>query len=105
MNRMNAIGESGRWRFHFLGISRMSKHHFVVVPFEQLSPEALQGVLEAYVNREGTDYGHKVPLTLSEKVGRIRRQLQEGSAVIVFDADHQSCNILPRHKLPPESIL
>lgn len=89
----------------FQGRVKMNRRHFVVVPFEQLSPEALEGLLEAYVGREGTDYGHTVPLTLSDKVGQVRRQLQEGSAVIVFDADEQSCNIIPRHKLPPESVV
>lgn len=84
---------------------KMKRRHFVVVPFAQLSPEALEGLLEAYVGREGTDYGHKAPLTLSEKVGQVRRQLQEGSAVIVFDTDDQSCNILPKHKLPPGAVV
>jgi uncharacterized protein YheU (UPF0270 family) len=83
----------------------MNRRHFVIVPFDQLSPEALEGLLEAYVSREGTDYGHTVPLTLSEKVGQVRRQLKEGTAVIVFDADDQSCNILPKHKLPLESMV
>jgi len=83
----------------------MNRPHFVVVPHDQLSPEALQGLLEAYVNREGTDYGHRAPPALSEKAEQVRRQLQEGSAVIVFDAQDQSCNILPRHKVPPESMV
>ena len=78
----------------------MSHQNFVVVPFEQLTPEALTGVLESYVSREGTDYGHKQPLTLSEKVDQIRSQLEEGTAVLVFDTVHQSCNIIPRHELP-----
>jgi uncharacterized protein YheU (UPF0270 family) len=82
----------------------MNRRPFVVVPFDQLSPEALEGVLEAYVGREGTDYGHSAPPTLSEKVDQVRRQLKEGAAVIVFDPNTQSCNILPKHKLPPELI-
>ena len=72
---------------------------FVVVPYEQLSPEALAGLLEAYINREGTDYGHGPPLTLAEKVAQIRRQLEDGAAVIVFDPEQQSCNIIPKHLL------
>jgi len=83
----------------------MNRRPYVVVPFEQLSPEALEGVLEAYVSREGTDYGHAMPLTLAEKVSQVRRQLQEGVAVIVFDPDNQSCNILPKHKLSPASMV
>ena len=83
----------------------MNKRHFVIVPFDQLSTEALEGLLESYVSREGTDYGHTVPPTLSEKVVQVRRQLEEGTAVIVFDTDDQSCNILPKHKLPLDSMV
>jgi uncharacterized protein len=83
----------------------MNRRHFIIVPFDQLSPEALEGLLEAYVSREGTDYGHTLPLTLSEKVGQVRRQLEEGTAVIVFDGEDQSCNILPKHKLPLELMV
>lgn len=81
----------------------MNRHRCLVVPFEQLSPEALTGLLEAYVNREGTDYGHMAPPSLREKVDQVRRQLKEGSAVIVFDPADQSCTVMPRHKLPTDS--
>lgn len=73
---------------------------FVVIPFEQLSAEALNGLLEAYVAREGTDYGHGAALTLRQKTAQVRRQLEEGKAVIVFDPVLQSCNIIPKHALP-----
>ena len=75
----------------------------VIVPFEQLSAEALTGLLEAYVGREGTDYGHRPAPTLSQKVAQVRRQLEEGTAVIVFDPALQTCNIIPKHMLPRES--
>ncbi len=82
----------------------MEQRPFVVVPFKELSPDALTGLLEAYVSREGTDYGHTPPPTLAEKTAQVRRQLEEGHAVIVFDPEAQSCNIMPRHDLPPDAI-
>ena len=75
----------------------------VIVPFERLSAEALTGLLEAYVGREGTDYGQGLVPTLSQKVAQVRRQLEEGTAVIVFDPALQTCNIIPKHMLPRES--
>ena len=75
----------------------------VIVPFERLSAEALTGLLEAYVGREGTDYGQGRAPTLSQKVAQVRRQLEEGTAVIVFDPALQTCNIIPKHMLPSES--
>jgi uncharacterized protein YheU (UPF0270 family) len=81
----------------------MTTPHVVVIPFRRLTPEALSGLLEAYVSREGTDYGLGKPLTLAEKVAQVRRQLEDGTAVVVFDPQHQSCNIVPKHLLSRES--
>ena len=30
-----------------------------IIPIERLSPEAIQGVIEEFILREGTDYGEK----------------------------------------------
>jgi uncharacterized protein YheU (UPF0270 family) len=56
----------------------------VVVPPAQLAPLTLQALIEAFVLREGTDYGeYDVPL--ATKVAQVLRQLQRGEAQIVFD--------------------
>lgn len=66
----------------------------VIVPHDQLSGEALNGVIEEFVTRDGTDYGVR-EVTLDEKIARVKRLLETGKAVIVFDPESQSCNILP----------
>ncbi|HEY8495142.1 MAG TPA: YheU family protein [Myxococcota bacterium] len=66
----------------------------VEVPIDALSAEALQGVIESFVSREGTDYG-EVERTLAEKVADVRRQLERGEARIVFDPETESVNIVP----------
>jgi uncharacterized protein YheU (UPF0270 family) len=71
----------------------------MIIPHEMLSPEALQGLIEAFVTREGTDYGtHDV--SLATKVVQVRHQLDAGTAVIVYDEDTESCTIQPTHQLP-----
>ena len=63
------------------------------IPYDQLSPEALHGVIEEFVTRDGTDYGEiEVPLEI--KVGQVLNQLKSGKAVIVFDPESETCNIL-----------
>ena len=73
-----------------------------MIPHRMLSPEALRGVIEAFITREGTDYGlHEVPL--ATKVGQVRHQLDAGIAVIVYDEATASCTIRPtdqRSELP-----
>lgn len=70
-----------------------SPHEPVVIPAEQLTPDALHGVIEAFVLREGTDYGTE-PVSLAQKVTAVRQQLDRGEAVIVFDPQTESVDIL-----------
>ena len=64
----------------------------IKVPLEALSTEALQGVIEAFVLREGTDYGHR-DFTLEEKCEAVQRQLRLGRAEIWFDPGSGSTTI------------
>lgn len=65
----------------------------VVVPYTELSPEALRGVIEAYVLREGTEYGER-EVSLEDKVSQVTRQLRRGEAQIVFDPESESIDIV-----------
>jgi uncharacterized protein YheU (UPF0270 family) len=56
----------------------------VRIPHTELSPEALRGVIESFVLREGTDYGER-DFSLEEKVAHVLRQLERREAEIVFD--------------------
>ena len=59
----------------------------------ELSPEALRGLVESFINREGTDYGER-ERTLDEKVADVMRQLEDGSARIVFEPESESIGIV-----------
>jgi uncharacterized protein YheU (UPF0270 family) len=72
----------------------MSDHEPLEVPISELSEDALRGVIESYVNREGTDYG-AVERTLDEKVADVMRQLEAGSARLIFDSESESIQIVP----------
>lgn len=65
---------------------------FIQVPAEQLSAEALQGLIEAFIAREGTDYG-EVEWSLDEKRAQVEHAIRRGEAVIVFDPITESCTI------------
>ena len=69
----------------------------MIIPHHMLSPEALHRVIEAFITREGTDYGeHDIPLVT--KVLQVRKQLDEGTAVIVYDQETESCTMQPSHQ-------
>ena len=67
----------------------------IVVPFTELSPDALAGVIESYVLREGTDYGER-DVPFETKVLQVRRQLERHEAQIVFDPNTESVGIVVR---------
>jgi uncharacterized protein YheU (UPF0270 family) len=76
----------------------MSTAEPIVIPPAQLSPDALAGLIESFINREGTDYGD-IEWTLAQKTQQVERQLQCGEALIVFDPLTESCTIVPRREL------
>ena len=70
----------------------------MIIPHQMLSPEALQGVIEAFVTREGKDYGIQ-DVSLATKILQVRQQLDAGTAVLVYDEDTESCTIQPTNQL------
>jgi uncharacterized protein YheU (UPF0270 family) len=65
----------------------------VVIPYTELSPEALAGVVESFVLREGTDYGDR-EYSLPEKVAHVMRQLDRGEAQIIYDPNNETIDIV-----------
>jgi len=65
---------------------------------DRLSPEALQGVIDEFVSREGTDYG-TTEASLETKIEQVKRQLKSGHAVLLYDSETQTCNIFPADDL------
>lgn len=67
----------------------------MIIPYQQISPDALNGLIEEFITREGTDYGEQ-EIALAHKVKQIERQLASGEIVIVFDAASESVSLLTR---------
>jgi uncharacterized protein YheU (UPF0270 family) len=65
----------------------------VAIPPEQLSPQALRGVIEAFVLREGTDYGER-EFSLEQKMAHVAAQIEAGEAQIWFDPNSNSIDIV-----------
>ena len=70
----------------------------MIIPWQDVSPETLDNLIEAFVLREGTDYGEQ-ERSLAEKVEDVRRQLKNGEAVLVWSELHETVNIMPRGQL------
>lgn len=64
----------------------------MLIPHGSLSDSTLQNLIEEFVTREGTDYGSG-QFSLEQKVTQVRRQLEQGIAVILYDPDSATCHI------------
>lgn len=82
-----------------LGHARLMKP--VLVSPADLSPDALRNLVDAFVLREGTDYGHG-ERSLDDKRAEVVRQLDRGDVVIVFDTELEEVNLLLRRDLPAD---
>jgi len=65
------------------------------IPPEQLSADALRGIIEEFITREGTEYGAR-ELPLATKVAQVEAQLRRGEVVIDFDPVTDTVDIRPR---------
>ena len=71
----------------------MDNEHRITVPIDQLSEPALLGVLDAFILREGTDYGHQ-DYTLDEKRQRVMAMLRKGDAEICYYPENEHIDIV-----------
>ena len=67
----------------------MSVHR---IPIDKISHEALQGVIEEFISRAGTDYG-EVEASQERKFRQVKSRLATGEAVLIFDDETETTNI------------
>lgn len=63
------------------------------VPPERISPHALEGIIDEFIMRDGTDYGSE-EASHASKVAQIKRQINQGKVLICFDPATESCTLL-----------
>ena len=61
----------------------------MLIPHEQLSEDALAGLIEEYVTRDGTDEADA-----PAKAARVRAMLQRGEAAVAWDEEEESATII-----------
>lgn len=67
----------------------------VEIPWRSLSAEALRGLVEEFVTRDGTDYGIR-ERSVEERVRDVMRQLERGEVAVFFDPGSETANLVPR---------
>jgi len=70
---------------------------FVAVPLQRLQDNVLQALLEEFASRDGTDYGER-ELSLAQKVLALEGQLGRGELQILYDAESEQWDLVPREQ-------
>lgn len=63
-----------------------------IIPANKLSAEALQGVIEEFISRNGTDHG-AIEASWETNIRQVKYKLEAGLAVLVFDDETETTNI------------
>ncbi|MAC47508.1 YheU family protein [Oceanospirillum beijerinckii] len=69
----------------------------IEVPYREISPDALQGLLEDFVTRQGYDTA-ETELGLDDLANQVRQQLINGQLTIVYDPVTESVTVLTKQE-------
>lgn len=64
------------------------------IPLEAVDADTLDNIIEAFILREGTDYGEE-EMSLAEKISDVKQQLINNQAVLVYSELYETVNIMP----------
>ena len=70
----------------------------MIIPYNELSEEALQALIEDFVTRDGTDYGQD-ELSMQEKAAHLLTLLERGELLISYNEDTETCGLVTREEL------
>jgi uncharacterized protein len=65
------------------------------IPMEMISSEALEGIMEDFILREGTDYGW-VEKSHEFKKEQILKQIQKNEIKITFDPNSETVSLMTK---------
>jgi uncharacterized protein YheU (UPF0270 family) len=70
----------------------------MIIPYNELSEDALHSLIEDFVTRDGTDYG-KDEMTRQEKAAHLFELLKTGELLISYNEESETCGLVTREKL------
>lgn len=65
----------------------------IEIPYSKLSQDVLQGIIDDFILREGTDYGHQ-DYSIDSKRQKVIKQLKTGKVKIFFDEETETCTLI-----------
>jgi uncharacterized protein len=88
-NLWEMLQEIMKFQFFCHGVNKMPIH---IIPIDQLSTEALDGVIKEFISRNGTDYG-EFEASAEKKFSQVKQKLEKGLAILIYDDEMETTNI------------
>ena len=70
----------------------------MIIPYKELSADALQALIEDFVTRDGTDYGPD-EMSMQDKAAHLRALPQSGDMLITYNEDTETCGLVRKEEL------
>jgi len=70
----------------------------VLIPYEKLSMDVLNGLIEEFVTRDGTDTGYEKK-SLQNDIEYVKMQLRKGKALVIYNQKSGPFNIVHEDNL------
>ena len=77
----------------------------MIVPHDALQPDTLAALIEEFITRDGAIHGHR-ETPPEQMAAQVKKQLERGTALIVYDEESESCSILTKEEAtarPPDT--
>ena len=68
------------------------------IPYNELSEEVLQALIEDFVTRDGTDYGWD-EMSTQDKAAHLLESLKKGEMLISYNEESQSCGLVNKEEV------
>jgi uncharacterized protein YheU (UPF0270 family) len=69
----------------------------MIIPYKELSEDALQALIEDFVTRDGTDYGQD-EMTMQEKTTHLLALLKTGDMLISYSEETETCGLITKEE-------
>ena len=70
----------------------------MIIPYSELSEDALQALIEDFVTRDGTDYG-EAEMSTQEKAEHLLALLKSGEMLITYNEVTEDCGLITKDQL------
>jgi uncharacterized protein YheU (UPF0270 family) len=70
----------------------------MIIPYDELSEDALQALIEDFVTRDGTDYGEDEK-SMQEKAEHLLALLKAGDLLITYNEVTNDCGLVTKDEL------